>query len=340
MEKNLNVEPVEGSYIRRNNLPSKKIHKADDIGSNTTSNNEQSAIVTTNTVQNAKENTLRTMNAGTILNASNTEIVKHTSDNQTVSMPSTNVEELPVLENTLVERPIIVPKPADIKEISLNEFYLNGKHIKFNKWKVKTRSELNLCNTFAERRKVLVYDLLEEFVPLDVEEFNYVLYRIRDFSYNTPIKYTITCNECGRDFDVAYKLCDLYRPMNGYSQDVTKEHTVNDKTMSMTFSHISVKDFEQYESIITAETDEFKNLLIDFIYHIKYINGLAVDDRVKLFKDIEEWDADIFENFFFDFNSIKFYVDVNNRVKCPHCLQSTVLNFDEFPNFYPDSWSL
>ena len=94
------------------------------------------------------------------------------------SLPTKKVKPVEVKEPVEVQE---VQKPLNVKFISDNEFYLNGKHIIFDKWKVKTRSELANCKTFIDRRNVLVYNNLRGKVPLDSEEFNYVLYKIRDY---------------------------------------------------------------------------------------------------------------------------------------------------------------
>lgn len=253
------------------------------------------------------------------------------------SLPTKKVKPVEVKEPVEVQE---VQKPLNVKFISDNEFYLNGKHIIFDKWKVKTRSELANCKTFIDRRNVLVYNNLKEKVPLDSEEFNYVLYKIRDYSFKQPIKYTFTCSECGKEYEVAYDLADLYRGCNGYSEDREFTHEIDGKTVKMVFTHLSEKDFPEYENVIANEGDEFNILLIDFIYHIKSINDVLIEDRNKLRDELENWNSDVFEMFFNDYNSIKFYVDTVNKVKCPHCLKSEVFNFDEFPNFYPNSWSL
>lgn len=326
--KNLNADiSPDGTYIRRNNLPAKKIMNPTTVIEKAINNendqqSQQSSVHDPHIAQKISEQTKVS------------ETIKPEISEQLKPLESLEpTEPSEILINDNNQKTI-----CKIQDIAPNEFYLNGKHIKFNKWKVKTRASLNNCHSYIQRRKVLVYDQMETFVPLDIEEFNYVLYRIREFSYNKPIKYSLTCNECGRDFDVAYNFKDLYRPINGFNQDTEFNHNINGNNVKIVFSSISPEAFEAYENIITSESDDFRVLLIDFAFHIKSINGKQITDYEKLLNDIETWDTDIFEMFFNDFNSIKFYVDTLNKVKCPHCLHIEVLNFDEFPNFYPDSW--
>lgn len=341
---NLNVElDSNGSYVRRNNLPVKI--KEDPA---TYAQSEQKflqnmkmpeqfikqSIKNDHNEQKTIEQSIKSIEQSKgEQNAGISESISPDKRDAYVPAETTEVNENQKIIDEITSRVLI-------RDVSPNEFYLNGKHIVINKWKVKTRSELLKCETFAERRKVLVYDNLSEFVPLDMEEFNYVLYRIRDYSYNRPIKYNLTCSECGRDYSVAYNLKDLYRPFNGFDKDVEFVHTVNNKEIKIVFTNITDKIFNEYEKLITDETDEYRVLLIDFIYHIKSINGVDVTNYEKLMSDIEQWEADIFESFFNDYNAVKFYINTENTVKCPHCLKNEVMNFDEFPNFYPDSWAL
>ena len=323
---NLNVElDSNGSYVRRNNLPVinniKKTQKIEQIEQNEIEQSTKSFQIEQKFMQNVKT---ADISESIVTNKEEVNVPKEVKESE-----NENQRIIDEINSRVL-----------IKDISPNEFYINGKHIIINKWKVKTRSDLLKCSTFTERRKVLVYDNLKEFVPLDLEEFNYVLYRIRDYSFNAPIKYNLTCNSCGKEYSVAYNLKDLYRPFNGFDKDVEFTHLNNGKLVKIVFTNLMDKNFADYEKLVTDESDEYRVLLTDFIYHIKSINGAEIMDYNKLLTEIEQWDADVFEKFFNDYNSIKFYLNTENTVKCPHCLKTEVMNFDEFPNFYPDSWSL
>ena len=79
------------------------------------------------------------------------------------------------------------------------ELELQGRKIKFRTWKLKDKERLLKAKTNYEKKKVLVYDCLENpDTPLDYIEYEYVLFNIRNASLPTYItSYVIKCPDCG-----------------------------------------------------------------------------------------------------------------------------------------------
>jgi len=170
----------------------------------------------------------------------------------------------------------------------------------------------------------LVYSCIEEDVILSTQEFKYVLSRIRAISLGEEITIEFYCTECGELYTETFLLKDIMR-----------------------FTYTELKEIQ--EEGIKIKIGEIKNKSI-------YIQKLAEDELYDLLLRVESFNND--ESFTLDelmekfdnlelntlssiiqqYNNSKFTIDDVNIVKCPFCKFETKYEFDELPEFFPETW--
>ena len=134
---------------------------------------------------------------------------------------------------------------------------INGRKIEFRGWKFKDKQELDKASNVIEKRKAIVYNCIsDKKIALDIEEFNYLLYIIRNKSLSSKLSF------CGKELVCNFKDAD-YKPI-----------TVNDRINE------TITDIERF--------------VLDFVFHIKTINSsnVSVDEALNFFEDM---DVEIFE---------------------------------------------
>ena len=97
------------------------------------------------------------------------------SEIQTLSEVKTEINETNETDKVVKN----IPKSQEFPY----ELELQGRKIKFRTWKLKDKERLLKAKTNYEKKKVLVYDCLENpDTPLDYIEYEYVLFNIRNTS--------------------------------------------------------------------------------------------------------------------------------------------------------------
>lgn len=191
---------------------------------------------------------------------------------------------------------------------------INGRKIEFRGWKFKDKQELDKASNVIEKRKAIVYNCIsDKKIALDIEEFNYLLYIIRNKSLSSKLSF------CGNELVCNFKDAD-YKPI-----------TVNDIIIEV--GHVSNRD--DYEKRINETITDIERFVLDFVFHIKTINSsnVSVDEALNFF---EEMDVELFEKIInqWDLMKSKFtYI-----VECPVCSEThNVFQNDEF---FPKSWKI
>lgn len=205
------------------------------------------------------------------------------------------------------------------------ECIINGKKIEFRKWKVKDKKNLDKANTTIEKRKVIVYDCLKNIVPLDLDEFNYVLALIRDYSLHNEVTINIECEECSEGFNISESVENIvsfkdadYSPIDNIELS-------------------SIKNIKLYEENINNALTNMERYLIDFAFHIKSINGSDVSFEEAI-QYIENLDVDIFEKIIQEWDKKKSRCIYMKEVTCPYCGKTHVYNLENMNGFFPNSW--
>jgi hypothetical protein len=206
---------------------------------------------------------------------------------------------------------------------------VGNKHLTMKKWKGKDKK--NFINALKKKdidenevMQSLVYSCIEEAQALSVDEFKYVLSRIRAESLGEEINIEFYCASCGELYTKTFLLKDII----SYSYNELKEIKVND--VHIVLGEIRNKDFY----IKKIAEDE----IFDLLLRIKSINGndtFTLDELVEMFDDME---IDTLDKVLEIYNESKFKVLDVNTVKCPSCSKETKYKFDELPGFFPQSW--
>lgn len=211
--------------------------------------------------------------------------------------------------------------------------------LEYRKWKVldkikldaiETDQELSVKEKELKRRLVLVYDCLKNPAVLDIEQYNYMLSLIRDYSLHNKIEFSFHCDDCGQDFDVNLSSPEFITCKNENYHDVT----VSGKILS--FGNVTDVNYDR--DVLFAETRS-ERYLIDMAYHLHSIDGTPVN-FADAFEFISNLDVDDFQVLFDSYDEMKFKCILEKELKCPHCGVSNLYLFDSVKDFFPESWSI
>ena len=210
---------------------------------------------------------------------------------------------------------------------------IKDKTIKYRKWKVKDKKKfLSDKNNMTVVREALVYDCLEDSkICLSEEEYNFVLFNIREQSLDDKITYVFECPSCSEEFSYDADLTLVMKP------EFKKAKEIDIDGHTFVLSEIRNKEF--YEKTVSVLTDNEEINFSDFILHIDSYNdqNYSFDDMIEIFNNM---DIDIFESIYTTWNNIKFKVNNRHDVQCPKCDEITTMEFDALPGFFPDSWNV
>ena len=212
------------------------------------------------------------------------------------------------------------------------ELELQGRKIKFRTWKLKDKEKLLKAKTNFEKKKVLVYDCLENpDTPLDYLEYEYVLFNIRNASLPTYItSYVIKCPNCGEVMKCNVHFSDILEKDNREYKEI--------KSGDITIKVDNIKNQKFYEEMISNIEEDEQKVLIDFVLHISEFNGrldLSASDIVNILDNLE---IEQFEDIFKQWNSMRFAYKTIGYVQCPECGREDQYDFKKLDNFYPKSW--
>ena len=210
---------------------------------------------------------------------------------------------------------------------------VGDKILTIRKW--KGRDKIKFLNTIKNENidpedlqnqliNSLVYDCIDENVVLSLDEFRYVLTKIRAYSLGEEIHYEFLCPNCQENFEKTLQLKDIIR----YKYVPLKEIKVKDINIQLG----KINNKETYMNLI--EKDE----MYDFILRIKSINENDAFTIEQLDEIINDIDIDVLEEILDIWESSKFKIDNINEVQCPHCEDKQLYEFDDLPDFFPKRW--
>lgn len=184
-------------------------------------------------------------------------------------------------------------------------------------------------------RDILVFNCLEEKHPINSEEYRFLLVAIRNKSISHQIGLGIQCDQCNEIFE--YEL-DLDKVFN-YKADNFSIIEAKDETQKrFVFELTRIGSQELYDDYIAKAQSPFEALYVDFIFHIKSVNDqiMNTEDKFKLFNNC---DVNMFEDIFYKWENMRFKLDTQTVVKCPHCNSIEEYSVEEVPGFFPQSWT-
>lgn len=211
------------------------------------------------------------------------------------------------------------------------EIVINGKKINYRKWKVKDKKNFDNAVSVIDKRKIMVYDCLENPIPLDIEEYNYLLCLIRDYSLNEDIHYSVECYNCDTLNEVNLQIQDIVS-----FKEMELTPIIIDKTV-IDLQHI--KDINSYEETMTNSLSNLEKYIADLSFHIKSINSSDVS-QTEVLDYIYNLDIDIFNKLIKEWDKRKNKCIYKDKFICPNCGKEIEFNFENIPNFFPESWKL
>lgn len=224
----------------------------------------------------------------------------------------------------------------------MNEFKkvnISGLDIQFRKWKVKDKTlldqiesdtTLNPLEKSLRKRQVFVYNCLKDPVLLDIEQYNYVLSLIREYSLHNDLEFSLECHKCKHQFLRTFKTSEI---VNFKDADY-KEVTIRD--MVIKFGNITDPN---YDRDILNSISSSERFLLDLVYHIEEFNGkkVSVEELLDMFQEL---DVDVFQELFDAFCEQRPSCSFSKEVSCPECGQVLNFEFENISSFFPASWNV
>lgn len=213
---------------------------------------------------------------------------------------------------------------------------IGNRTFKVRKWKVKDRDKFKELykNTQTQNDvnnityETLLMPSFEKEPALNMDEREYALAMLRKINIGEQTEYSYFCPSCGKQTSAKLKIDDIFDVKSGKIENINVENI-----------NIELQDVVNpaYYNEKIQKTDS--PLLVDFILHIKSING----DNTKGFDDLlnyfSEQDVDLVDKILDKFEEMTFRI--TNRIKtltCTKCKQKTDFDFDRIPNLIPEKW--
>lgn len=218
---------------------------------------------------------------------------------------------------------------SDRSEVHLPD----GRIVHIRKWKIKDKKNFDAAKNWSDAKDALVYNCLEEDIAIDQEEFNYLLFRIRDLSVHDKLKFTVYCPNCSAKEKLELDLSKLVHTKGGNYKDIVSGNN--------TFKIGAITKKDLYEALNNSELSEFSLFINDFVFHIKEYNNIVVEtakDYADLADFIANLDADEANEIFKQWMEMRFTVVFDNKIKCKDCGEEFFENFSTLPEFFPESW--
>lgn len=209
----------------------------------------------------------------------------------------------------------------------------NGRILHFRKWKVKDKIALDKSKSITDIKKALVYNCIYEQCVLDSDEYNYVLFKIRNETVHEPFEYDYACSNCGEYKPLVLNLEGMMSTVEG-NFDKIEEYNIVLKY---------VDNMVLYDKLVSSEQNNFKQFINDFALHIKSYNGIEIktEDDVNTFVDyISEMDADIANDLLDKWSDKRFKVIIESDIICDKCGNIDTCDFTNLPDFFPKSWNI
>lgn len=212
-----------------------------------------------------------------------------------------------------------------------HELELNGKVIKYRKWKGKDKNKF--LEMFKEVQNITLQNTLKTLVDSCIEdsnqifspeEYKYLLSMIRQESLGDDMEVLVSCESCEHVYEYKYKITEVLRP---------KHSTLNSfKTQNQEVVFGGVRNKELY---IKAMED---NPQKDILYRVREVNSEDSFTMKELEDILMDLDVDEYDAILEYFNENKFLVMDEVPLECPKCGFVEDVSFDEIPDFFPDSW--
>jgi hypothetical protein len=210
---------------------------------------------------------------------------------------------------------------------------IRDKEIKFRKWKVKDKKKFieTVKTGDSELSNGIVFDSIEDKnIILTENELKYLLINIRNVSLGDKLSYEIECSNCFKDYFYEADILDIMTP--------NFESFGTLKALDTTIEMAEISNKEYYEDAINQCTSDGERYFIDFLYHIKKLNGSDTFTFDSLYDYINNLDIDIGEDIFKQWEKMRFTFDNIKDIQCAHCEHVESIQFDELYGFFPQAW--
>lgn len=212
---------------------------------------------------------------------------------------------------------------------------IRDKEVKFRKWKVKDKNkfieQMKGDDNRTEIQNALVYDCLEDKkIILSDEEYKHLVISIRSVSLGEEIKFNFTCDKCNEDYVFETKILDVVQP--------EFENFGKIESNGISFEMGDILNRIEYDKAMLAASDENERFFLDFLFHIKKMNGSDAITMDSIIEKINELDVDIYEDLFKQWKKMSFTNNDVHEVMCPHCGEKQKYKFDNLPGFFPENW--
>lgn len=209
---------------------------------------------------------------------------------------------------------------------------LGNKTITIRKWKGKDRkkfisalnklSEVPDLTSEMEIMQALVYSCIEEDVVLSLDEFRYVLSRIRAYSLGEEVSLTLECPSCATVHTSKHKLSNIIRFENKGLTDIV----VGDVTLELS----EPSNREIYIAKVAEDP------IYDLILRIREFGDAYTSEEIE--EALEDLDIDVLDKILEIYEDRRFKVKDIAKIQCPKCEAQQLYSFDEIPGFFPDEW--
>ena len=206
---------------------------------------------------------------------------------------------------------------------------VGDKTLTISKWKGRNKKEFVKAIRGGEVNErsimdILVYSCIEEDTILSLDEFRYVLSKIREYSLGDDITIEFYCEKCGELFTKEFKISEIVK----YTYKKLNEIKVDD--IHIKFGPIRNK--EAYLSKISEDPD------YDIFFNIESINGNNAFTLGGLIDMFDDMNIDTLTEIMKMWEESRFKIDDIKEVSCSSCNHTVKYKFDEIPGFFPESW--
>lgn len=214
---------------------------------------------------------------------------------------------------------------------------LRDREVKFRKWKVKDKQKFKRALKEKTNPKLfeeaLVFDCLEDpNITLTPEEYKWLMIQIRKESVGPTLHYDFGCLNCTKEYQFDVDFDTVFEP--------TYKKYESLKANGVEFKMGEIQNQAFYKEEVSKFNDEEERTLFDFLMHVKQLNGSDTFTFDELFEYVNNMDVDTADQIFTQWEEMKFSLNENKTVKCPHCNNVQKVKFDVMPGFLPQNWSV
>lgn len=209
---------------------------------------------------------------------------------------------------------------------------IRDKEINYRKWKVKDK--IKFLNDFKNNDDLAADNLVRSCLEkqdliLSDNELKLVMFHMRSESIGDTLSFDIDCEHCNKIFKTSLKILDIMNP--NYSDF----KPISIKNIIINIGEIPNQEY--YSDSLRQCKTESEKFLVDFVYHIKNINGMpgSFEDFMIIINNL---DIDIAEDIFKEWDKIRVTFKTIHDIKCENCSMTQKIRFDELIDFFPSSW--